>query len=830
MKTLKYILSAVLLLAIAWACTKEDDFGSLDFVSTAEAPTNVTALYSITQDNTGLVTITPYGDGANSFDIYLGDGSTEAINAKLGENISHIYAEGNYTPKIIAYNSTGLSTEVTEPLVVSFKAPENLVVTIENDEAISQQVNVTVTADFATFFEVYFGETTTTKDAEEPVTANIGGTASYTYQEVGTYTIRVVAKGGAIATTEYTEEFLVTKILQPIESAPTPSSRLETDVISIFSDAYDNIGVSEWNPGWGQSTVLTDFTIGDDNILKYDYLNYSGIVTDYGNPTDLSGMEFVHFDFWTNDAETFGLKIVNTNEPEGATKESEVVITDITEGEWVSVDIPLTDYTTNMTAITQLVLSSSGVTVFIDNFYFYKAPTEFAKLPLDFESAVQTFDVFNGATFAIGVDPEDANNPVGVITNAGAGWGWEGVALVLDEAIDLSLNSNIKMDFYTSTTDHAVLLKLEDANGGSTEISQPVTTTGWSELTFELPSTATFNKVVIFVDGGVEGISGDYYIDNIAQVGVSDGPAVTPITFENGFGISSFDGGDISLVSNPDATGNTSAMVAKLVKGAGQVWAGSKITVEDTYTFTGGTTVTAKVWSPRAGMNLLMKFEDATPWPSTVASAEVVATTTVANQWEELTFDFSGISTSVDFVNLVLIMDNGTAGDGGDDYTIYIDDISAKSSLDFEIGKSLSSFDGGVLTVVGNPDATGNTSSMVAKLVKGAGQVWAGSKITSPEAFSFANSTTVKVKVYSPRAGLNLLMKFEDATGWPNTVASAEVVGTTTVANEWEELTFDFSGISTDVDFVNLVFIMDNGTAGDGSADYTIYLDDISQN
>ena len=64
-----------------------------------------------------------------------------------------------------------------------------------------------------------------------------------------------------------------------------------------------------------------------------------------------------------------------------------------------------------------------------------------------------------------------------------------------------------------------------------------------------------------------------------------------------------------------------------------------------------------------------------TPFPNTIASAEITATSTVANQWEVLTFDFAGISTDIDFTNVVLIMDNGTEGDGSDNYTIYVDDI-----------------------------------------------------------------------------------------------------------------------------------------------------------
>ena len=73
------------------------------------------------------------------------------------------------------------------------------------------------------------------------------------------------------------------------------------------------------------------------------------------------------------------------------------------------------------------------------------------------------------------------------------------------------------------------------------------------------------------------------------------------------------------------------------------------------------------------------------------------------------------------------------------------------------------------------------------------------------------------------------MMKFEDAVGWPNTTATAEVTATTTKANEWEELLFDFSGASSSVEWYNLVMFIDNGTMGDGSSNFTIYIDDITQ-
>ncbi|WP_405607724.1 PKD domain protein [Polaribacter sp. Asnod1-A03] len=674
MKTFKYILSLILVTALIWSCN-EEDFGDTSFLDSIAVPTNVAAVYTITQDNSGLVTITPTAEGASSFDIYFGDTTTEPENVIAGSNVQHTYDEGSYQVKVVAYNAKADTAEVTQDLVVSFKAPENLVVTIENDLAISKLVNITANADFAVTYEFYSGET----GVDQPViSGNIADALSYQYTEAGTYSVKVVAMGGAIETTEYTTEFEVTAILAPLSSASTPSPRNASDVISLFSDAYTDISDIDYNPNWGQQTIYTAFDLNGDAMIQYSNLNYQGI--DFAtNVQDVSSMETLHIDVWTADATSIDIYPISSSSAEY------FVTKELVADQWNSFEIPLAEFTDQGLVISdlkQFKFVGAG-SVFIDNLYFYKAS------------------------------------------------------------------------------------------------STPVT-------------------------------------------------GVTPLTFESDFELSSFDGGDISIVANPDTNGNSSSMVAQLVKNAGQTWAGSKITVPTPFDVS-NTTVTAKVWSPRAGLNLLLKFEDATPWPNTVASAEITATTTVANGWEELTFDFSGISTSVDFTNLVLIMDNGTAGDGSSDYTIYIDDISTSPKLDFEPDYEFSSFDGGELSVVANPDINGNSSSMVAQLVKNAGQTWAGSKITVPTPFSFTGETSVKVKVWSPRAGLNLLLKFEDATPWPNTVASAEITATTTVANEWEELTFDFSGISTSVDFTNLVLIMDNGTAGDGSSNYTIYLDDISQ-
>ena len=247
MKNLSLTYGLLLFLMLCVSCAEEDN--DLSFVESAIAPTDVSLFTSITQDNTGLVTLTPSGTGVNNYTIYFGDDSEVVENIEPGSSIEHVYEEGVYEVTIIAYGAAGDKTEITKSLTVSFNPPENVEVSIENDPGISKQVNITTSADFATVYEVYFGE----DENEEPLTANIEETISYIYAEPGTYTITVIVKGGAIQTTEYTEEFLVTEILQPVISAPAPPTRASSDVISVFSSAYDNIAGANYFPDWGQA-------------------------------------------------------------------------------------------------------------------------------------------------------------------------------------------------------------------------------------------------------------------------------------------------------------------------------------------------------------------------------------------------------------------------------------------------------------------------------------------------------------------------------------------------------------------------------------------------
>ena len=80
------------------------------------------------------------------------------------------------------------------------------------------------------------------------------------------------------------------------------------------------------------------------------------------------------------------------------------------------------------------------------------------------------------------------------------------------------------------------------------------------------------------------------------------------------------------------------------------------------------------------------------------------------------------------------------------------------------------------------------------------------------------------MKVYSNKVGTNALLKVENIS---NGSISHEKQVLTTVADSWEELTFDFSDIDDSQSYQKVVFIFDIGSTGDGSADFTYYFDDI---
>jgi hypothetical protein len=147
-----------------------------------------------------------------------------------------------------------------------------------------------------------------------------------------------------------------------------------------------------------------------------------------------------------------------------------------------------------------------------------------------------------------------------------------------------------------------------------------------------------------------------------------------PMNFEStitDYKLLGFGGTASSIVANPDPIGNSSANVATSVRGW-EPWAGTSLPLEYPYVYaTGKKIVKMKVWSPAIGTKVEFKFDYGY---GNGAGMALEALTTVANAWEELTFDFSGLSPGEPSMSLVVVsFDLGSTAAGT---VYYFDDIT----------------------------------------------------------------------------------------------------------------------------------------------------------
>ena len=304
-------------------------------------------------------------------------------------------------------------------------------------------------------------------------------------------------------------------------------------------------------------------------------------------------------------------------------------------------------------------------------------------------------------------------------------------------------------------------------------------TNQWEELTFEFsgvigdPVNTDITALVIFPDFDARTQDNVIYFDDVtfsdgSGGGTGGGGGAAEVDFETagtgaGFTWTVFENDDnppLEIIANPDATGaNTSATVAQFTaRQAGQPFAGTITTDLPTFTLDASNAiVTIKVWKSVIS-DVGIKFENATQG----STGEIRVANTVTNQWEELTFDFSGVigdPNNTDITGLVIFPDFDARTQ---DNVVYFDDIDLSdgsgggtggggaTSFDFESGTPVfSDFDGGMATVIANPDVSGiNTSAQVGQMLKFPGEVFGGSKLELTPPLEFTGGT-VTMKVWS---------------------------------------------------------------------------------
>jgi len=179
------------------------------------------------------------------------------------------------------------------------------------------------------------------------------------------------------------EGALIVESRGDFQSAPTPTDDPE-DVISIFSDVYENEPVDFFNGFFEpfQTTQSEDFTVNGDNVLNYTNFNFVGI--QFANPTiDVTSMTHLRMDiFFPNEfttGERFQIELISFG-PDGAFgggDDSSQVVTFtrpfLIDQEWISLDIPLSSFSgiDDFSNIAQIIFIGNNISnFFADNIYF----------------------------------------------------------------------------------------------------------------------------------------------------------------------------------------------------------------------------------------------------------------------------------------------------------------------------------------------------------------------------------------------------------------------------------------------------------------------------
>lgn len=686
MRTIKNIIQLAVLLLVVTGCKPElnDD---LSFLNSAATAGKLTALFEITQDNTGNVTITPNGEGAVSFDVYYGDATTTPAKVQAGKNTTHKYAEGVYTVKVVGYNITGKATEATQQLTVSFRAPENLEVTADVDVANNFKVNVSAKAQYETMFRVYFGDVPN----EVPVSFMEAETISHTYAAVGTYTVRVVALSGGAATTQFTKNItIVDPVLLPLtfESA--------TLVYNFTNFGGGNVTVIN-NPN--KTGINTTNKVG--RMVKSAPEVWGGSVITLGAPIDFSANKVFRMKVYSPRVGAKVLLKVENATNSGINFEKETATTVANAWEDLVFDYNAINTGNSYQKIVLIFElgtvgdGSANFTFLLDDIRLTNTiPSAQIDLPVTFDATGTNYTMadFGGNNTADGVDPGNNANKVKVTTKPNGAETWAGTTIgtpagFANKVPFTASATKMSMRVYSPAAGIPVRLKVEDHADNTKSVETQVLTTAanaWEILVFDFSAhvsgtsainlTYNYDKASVFFDFGATGTGKVFMWDDVKFEPASSG-AVTILDFESSspYNITNFDGGNLTVISNPQSGGiNTSAKVAQMVKGAGQQWGGSFVTLDNPIDFSVKKTFKMKVYSPRAGAKVLLKVEN---FSNGALSFEKEVLTTVANGWEELTFDYSAINTANTYQKVVLIFDLGTVGDGSANFTFLIDDI-----------------------------------------------------------------------------------------------------------------------------------------------------------
>ncbi|MFZ4456543.1 MAG: T9SS type A sorting domain-containing protein [Bacteroidales bacterium] len=306
------------------------------------------------------VQLTPLNLNAwNSFDIPLTDFTSKGLSMAdifqfkfVGSGGKTVYLDNLYFYDNSAATDTEAPTAFTATKgIIASDGIELLLTASDNTGAVG--------------FEITYG-TTTLK------TGGVSGVQkSFVVQGLTPateYSFSIVAKDATGNIAANSPIVVTATTASAMAAAPAPTAPADK-VISIFSNAYTDVANTNFNPGWGQSTVVSTVDVAGNPTLKYANLNYQG--TELATHVNASSMNKLHIDVFTVNETSLQITPISPGH------ELLVALTPLNQNVWNSFDVPLTSFTgVVMSDIFQFkIVGSGGKTVYLDNLYFYDDST-----------------------------------------------------------------------------------------------------------------------------------------------------------------------------------------------------------------------------------------------------------------------------------------------------------------------------------------------------------------------------------------------------------------------------------------------------------------------
>ncbi|MFD2561039.1 carbohydrate binding domain-containing protein [Aquimarina rubra] len=654
----------------------------------------------------------------------------------------------------------------------------------------------------------------------------------------GNYTVKLTAKNVAGAEGTFEDEIFINIPLPVTFPVNFDDTNVDYDVTTFNGVAFEiveNPDPSGANPSTSNVGQITNSGVP-----------FEGFFFGLGDAIDLTELKSIKVLFWSNTPINILLKLeegtgadVETTASHGGTGWEEIFFT--------------FDSSSAFSRFTMFVdgPGTTAGTFYIDDISQIDTadiPCQdtLLEIPIDFDCDGIDYatKIVGNVSFTVVDNPELSGinsepTMVGRITNVGANF--ENAFFNLDTAIDFSTDKGVRMKLFSNQA-LPVLLKFEDGTEAPVENAQNHGGTGWEELTFILNSPASYNDMVIFVDGPGTA-AGTFYVDDIEQVSVVipepfDDGLLTNGDFENGaepwtIGVGTdpapvvSDGSNSFYSVNVEAAGNSF-----------DVNVSQKLEIIENETYV----LTFDAWSDRArsivaGIGLSGGSFANNSQPVNITTDRQTYTLTLTASGfgaadARVLFDSGAEIGLVNIDNVSLFLDDGGSGGctGGPttDVAAFPVDFESCEGFNVSFGSNQSR------EIVDNPVSGGiNVSDKVYQFTKLTGADGFGGFQNIFDAGSFTNNATITFKIYSTLPNQEIRLEIVAIPNDGSIGNPAPYTQTLTTANDWVEMSFDlsvngFPNASDESVYTMLVVKPGNIDPGSTPADVTFYVDDFN--